>query len=358
MVGTEIERMTIAGDNVATPGRSTRATIHDVARAAGVTIGTVSKALNGRGQLRPETRERVLAEATRLEFRPNDLIRSLLRGRTYTVGLLTTDYFGRFTMPLLAGIEDALGAAEILVFLCNVRDDPGREREVIASLLAKQVDGIIVTGRRTDPRPAVDIGRSMVPLVYANTRVLDVEALCLLPDDAGGARLAVGHLLDTGCRRIASVTGPAHWDAVAQRRQGMTAALQDRGLDLPEERVWCGAWTEAWGHQAVEQLLARDPTVDGIFCGSDLIARGVVDRLRELGRAVPGEIAVVGFDNWQIIAEATRPALTTVDLNLHDLGREAAHRLLAMVGGDGETGTVRLPCSLVVRASTGTQGQV
>lgn len=350
-LGTEVVDAHDRGDT--RPGRSTRPTIHDVARAAGVTIGTVSKALNHRGQLRPETRERVLAEAARLEFRPNDLIKSLLRGRTYTVGLLTTDYFGRFTMPLLAGIEDALGAAEILVFLCNIRDDPDRERKVIASLLAKQVDGIIVTGRRTDPRPAVDIGRSTVPLVYANTRVPDDDALCLLPDDAGGARLAVGHLLDTGRRRVVSITGPAHWDAVAQRRQGMTTALQERGLDLAEDQVWCGPWSEGWGYEAVDQVLAREPAVDAIFCGSDQIARGVIDCLRELGRRIPEEIAIVGFDNWEIIAEATRPPLTTVDLNLHDLGREAAHRLLAMVSGERQTGTVRLPCSLIVRASTG-----
>ncbi len=100
-------------------------------------------------------------------------------------------------------------------------------------------------------------------------------------------------------------------------------------------------------------MLDRDPGVDAIFCGSDTIARGVVDGLRERGRAVPGDVAVVGFDNWEIIAEAARPPLTTVDLNLHEVGRAASARLLALVEGERARGTVRLPCSLVVRASCG-----
>jgi LacI family transcriptional regulator len=340
-------------------GRSTqpgRPTIRDVALGAGVTIGTASKALNGRGQLRPETRQRVLAEAARLEFRPNDLVKSLLRGRTYTVGLLTSDFSGRFTMPLLAGVEDALGAAEILVFLCNLRDDPAREERVVASLLAKQVDGLIVTGRRTDPRPPLPLGRARVPVVYANTRVDDPAALCLLPDDAGGARLAAAHLLAAGRRRLAHVTGPAHWDAVRQRLAGLTAVLNEHGLDLPPTRVASGPWTEAAGYAAADRLLAADPAIDAVFCGSDLIARGLLDALRERGRRVPEDVAVVGFDNWAIVAEAARPPLTTVDLELHELGRAASAELLAMVAGEARSGTRRLPCRLVVRESSLSEG--
>lgn len=340
-------------DRPSVPKQLSAPTIHDVARAAGVAVGTASKALNGRGQLRAETRARVLTEAARLEFRPNDLVKSLLRGRTYTVGLLTTDYFGRFTMPLLAGIEDALGAAEILVFLCNVRDDPEREQKVIASLLAKQVDGIIVTGRRTDPRAPVNLGRSHVPIVYANTRVDDPTMVCLLPDDAQGARLAVEHLISRGRRRIAHVTGPAHWEAVQQRRDAAAGVLSHHGLALPEERLLFGEWRESWGYEAAGRLLQRDPAIDAIFCGSDTIARGVLDGLRERGRTVPDDVAVVGFDNWEIVAAAARPPLTTVDLNLHEVGRCASERLLAMLDGEYDPGTMRLPCDLVIRESSG-----
>lgn len=335
------------------PPRRARPTIRDVADAAGVTIGTASKAINGRGQLRVETRERVWAAAQRLEFRPNDLIKSLQRGRTFTVGLLTTDQQGRFSIPLLTGVEDALGAAEILVFLCNVRDDPERERKDIASLLAKQVDGIIVMGNRTDPRAPISVGRSGVPLVYAYTHVTDPAALCLLPDDAHGAVLAVSHLVSRGRRRIAHISGPLDWEAVEQRRAATAKVLADHGLPLPDRRVLHGHWSESWGYEAIGRLLARDQTIDAVFCGSDEIARGVMDGLRERGRSIPDDVAVVGFDNWEILAASARPPLTTVDMNLHELGREAARCLLAMVAGDHASGVRRLPCSLVVRDSCG-----
>lgn len=338
-------------DDRQAPPRNVPPTIRDVARAAGVSVGTASKALNGRGRLRSETRERVQREAERLEFRPNDLIKSLLRGRTFTVGLVTTDYFGRFNMPVLSGIEDALGAAEILVFLCNVRDDPERERQVIAALLAKQVDGIIVMGRGVDPRPPVNVGRSSLPVVYAFTSADDPDALSLIPDDAQGGALATDHLLRIGRRRLAHITGPTHRAAVRLRQQGMTETLSAHGLDLPTDRVLHGEWSEGSGYGAAAQLLERDPEIDAIFCGSDIIARGVLDALRERGRATPEDIAVVGFDNWDIIASHARPPLTTIDMNLHDLGREAAERLLTRLNGETEAGVVRLPCSLVVRES-------
>ena len=130
-------------------------TVADVAARAGVSVGTVSKAMNGRGQLRDATRERVLAAAKELGFQPNALARGLLEGRTYTVGVLTTESFGRFTIPIMLGVEDALGAGEMTTLLCDGRDDPLREQHYVRTLLGRRVDGIVVTGRRhTPPRPA------------------------------------------------------------------------------------------------------------------------------------------------------------------------------------------------------------
>ncbi len=334
--------------------RSRPPTIQDVADAAGVTIGTASKALNGKGKLRLETRDRVKEAARALGFRPNELVRSLQRGRTYTVGLLSnSDYNGRFSIPLLAGVEDALGAAEILVFFCNVRNDRERENKDIASLLAKQVDGIIVMGGRRDAREPISLESSRVPVVYAYTHVEDPNALCLIPDDAQGARLAGAHLLRLGRRRFAHITGPADWESVPKRRSGLERALAEHGYELPAANVLYGTWDEMWGYRAADRLMECEPAVDAVFCGSDVIARGVIDRLRELGKAVPGDVAVVGFDNWDIVATSARPPLTTIDMNLYDLGREASARLLAMVAGEHHSGTYLLPCSLVVRESCG-----
>jgi LacI family transcriptional regulator len=141
---------------------------------------------------------------------------------------------------------------------------------------------------------------------------------------------------------------------VRQRRKGFRQALEKAGLAWRPDRVLAGTWSEAWGHEAVERLLRMRPGVDAIFCGSDQIARGVVDALRERSVSVPEDIAAVGFDNWEIIAAATRPPLTTIDMNLHELGRQAGSRMLAMINDRKmQTGVVRLPCRLIVRQSCG-----
>jgi len=347
-------------DETTPRGRRVVPTIYDIAHAAGVTIGTASKALNGRGQLRPETRERVRAEAARLGFRPNDLAQSLMRGRTFTVGLITTDpagRIGRFIMPLLAGVEDTLGAERIAVFLCNGRGDRDTEQRHIEALLAKQVDGIIVMGQQTDERAPITLDASQVPVVYAYTRVADPRACCLLPDDAQGARLATEYLVRLGRRRFAHITGPERFEAVRLRRDAMRDVLAVHGLALPATHILTGGWNESWGYEAASRLIAHEPRIDALFCGNDLIARGALDALRERGVRVPEDVAVIGFDNWDALAPDARPPLTSVDMNLHALGEQAGICLLAMIAapeGDPATeGVMYLPCTLVVRASCG-----
>ena len=342
-------------------------TIRDVAKAAGVSVSTVSKALNGNGQLREETRTAVRDVAERLRFRPNEMARSLPGPRCFTVGLISIDRKGRFSIPVLDGVEDTLDAAQISVFLCNTADNPERERQHVHSLLAKRVDGIIVTGERAVARPPLDLEGEDIPVIYAFARVDDPDSLSLLPDDRGGGELAARHLVGLGRRRFAHITGPAEAEAVRHRREGFKAVLAEHGIALAREHVLTGTWSEAWGHVAVEQLLATGAPLDAIFCGSDQIARGVVDALRDRGMRVPDDVAVVGFDNWEPFAAASRPPLTTIDMNLHELGRQAGMRLLAQArdpavrlraeralsGKRAKAGVLRLPCTLVVRESCG-----
>jgi len=327
-------------------------TLRDVAQLAGVSVGTASKALNGHGQLRPETRARVLASARQLAFRPNDLAHSLHRGQSFTVGVISNDSFGRFGMPIMEGLEECMTDSRISVFMCNATDDPQREARHVESLLGKRVDGIVVTGRRADRRKPLGVAMAGLPVVYAFSQTDDPDALCLLADDHGGAVLATEHLLQLGRRRIAHVTGPERFEAVHLRRAGYQEALADAGV--ADAQVLTGEWSEAWGRTALQRLFDGDRAApDAIFCGNDQIARGVVDALRERGVTVPADVAVIGFDNWQVLAEATRPPLTTVDMNLKALGREAGRRLIELIAGERHTGVHRLPCSLVVRDSCG-----
>jgi LacI family transcriptional regulator len=324
-------------------------TIYDVAEAAQVSTATASKALNGTGRLSSATRDRIKRVAQELGFRPNALARSLISKRSFTVGLLTNDTYGRFTLPLMAGVSDGLIDHGVSVFLCAVNDDPDLARIHVDAMLDKQVDGIIVTGKRIDKPLPVNLSHLPVPVVYALIAG-PADAVILVPDDRQGALDAVRHLVGRQRRRIVHVTGPESFQVVHERAGAYRDALAEAGLAGSD--VMYGTWSERWGHEAVAALWSRPDHPDGIFCGNDQIARGVIDALRERNVAVPADVAVVGFDNWEIVAEQTRPPLTTIDMNLKELGRQAGLTLVRFVNGETVQGGLwKLPCSLVVRAS-------
>jgi LacI family transcriptional regulator len=326
------------------------ATISDVAALAGVSVGTASKALNGRGSLREETRQRVQDAAQQLSFQANAAARALNSGRTYTVGMITTDSIGRFSIPVMIGAEDALGAGQMSVFLCDGRDDPIREQYYLRTLLSRNVDGIIVTGRRTKARPP--IGRDLpVPVVYAFISSTDPDDCSVVPDEADGARKAVEHLLAIGRRRIAHITGPEHHHSALVRSAAAAERIAAQGLEPIGEPMF-GEWTEAWGRQAAGMLLASGREFDAVFAGSDQVARGVSDTLRAAGRRVPEDVALIGFDNWDVMALGCQPQLTSLDMDLEGLGRAAANLLLDAINGRPAPGKHVRPCRLVVRAST------
>ncbi|MET0813202.1 MAG: LacI family DNA-binding transcriptional regulator [Microbacterium sp.] len=327
------------------------ATLSDVARLAGVSIATASKAINDRDDVAVATRQRVLRAAEELSFTPNAMAKGLLAGRTGTVGLLTSDLEGRFMIPILMGAEDAFGAGQVNVFLCDARGDAIREQHHLKALLSRRVDGIIVVGRQTDPRPS--LGQDLpVPVVYAYAPSDDPRDLSLTPDNYAGGRLAIEHLLACGRTRIAHISGDPAYEAAQDRLAGARAAMDAAGLALVGDPMF-SEWTEHWGRDAAAMLLAKHPDVDAIFCGSDQIARGVLDTARDLGRRVPDELAVIGYDNWEVLATNSRPELTSIDANLQQLGRQAAQRVFDAIDGvDIGEGTHHLPVRLVIRGST------
>ncbi|WP_417307468.1 LacI family DNA-binding transcriptional regulator [Devosia sp.] len=332
-------------------------TIRDVARLAEVSIGTASKALNASGRLREETREKVQRVAREIGYRPNDMAQSLHRTRSMTVGIISTDSFGRFTLPIFQALEEQFADQGIAVFMCNATDDPEREQQHLDQLLGKRIDGMVVTARRADKRPPIVGLPPHIPVVYVFSQADDPDALSLLPDDEGGARLATEHLLAQGRRRIAHIAGPERFEAVNLRHRGYLSALAAAGVTPDPAHYLTGSWAESWGRDAVAQLFDGSATPpDGLFCDNDQIGRGTLDALRERGISVPEQVAVVGFDNWEVMAAAARPPLSSIDMNLSALGREAGERLLAMIDGEQDRGVLRLPCTLVVRESSNPQG--
>ncbi len=323
-------------------------TIHDLAKAAGVSVSTVSKALNGNGRMAAETRERIQRLARETGFRPNALARGLLSSRSFTVGLLTNDTYGRFTLPVMAGISEALVDHGVSVFLCAIEDDPTLAKVHVDAMLDKQVDGIIATGKRIDRSLPVDLEGLPVPVVYAFTQGA-TGSVTLTSDDSQGAQLATEWLRGLGRSRLVHITGPDSFQSACERADAFREAAG------PDAVVMHGEWSELWGHRAIANIWQSGrEQPDGIVCGNDQIARGVVDALRERNVAVPEQVSVIGFDNWEIVAAQTRPPLTTIDMNLRELGRQAGLMVLALSEGKTVEGGVRkLPCKLVVRKSCG-----
>ncbi|GAA4666341.1 LacI family DNA-binding transcriptional regulator [Frondihabitans cladoniiphilus] len=328
-----------------------KATLADVAQAAGVSRATASKALNNRVHVKLETRLRVEAAAAALDFTPNFFAKALNSSRTNTIGMLTSDLDNRFVLPVLLGAEDAFGSGSLSVLLADARDDVMREQLHIETLLSRKVDGLLVVGRTTNPRSPVGLPVD-VPVVYVyapSTRETDTS---FTPDNVLAGRLAARHLVETGRRRIALVNGEPSYAAARDRALGVTLELRDHDLELLSGDSLFGQWGERWGRDCARLIAQSHPEVDAIIGGSDHIARGVIDSLTRLGRRVPDDVAVIGFDNWDVLVSESEPPLSSVDMNLEHLGRVAAQALVEAIGGAPRTGLHSETVHLALREST------
>ncbi|GAA1642543.1 LacI family DNA-binding transcriptional regulator [Actinoplanes couchii] len=304
-----------------------RVTAREVATLAGVSPGTVSKALTGKGAVHPDTRDRILRAAREMG------LHGLPEQRDLTVGLITRNPFDRRNAPVMLGVLETFAEHDIAFLVCDGRADALREQFFVDSLRRRRVDGILVAGssRGSYSRPPLR-GVDDLPVVYMVTTSTDPDDVSVVPDNRGGAELAVRHLLSTGRRRIAAVLGPGTEEAAALKTAATRDVLAEHGLDLVMEPL-CGDWTEQWGRQATYELLHNVDGVDGIVCGNDMIARGVIEALQSRGVVVPDDTAVIGFDNWSVMVEGSRPRLSSIDLNLPDVGRTAAARMVEAIRG-------------------------
>lgn len=331
-------------------------TIRDVAQLAGVSTATVSKVLNDRPHVGAQSRERVLRAIEKLNFRPNTIARSLKKSRTLTLGLITDDIEGVFTMSLMRGVEQAASVQGFSVFLCNSFGDPKREAAHLDALLAKQVDGIVLlSGYRVRERGAPAFPLGEVPVVYLYQYTKAHAAPCVVPDDEQGGYLATRQLIDTGRKRIGFINGPLKYEATHLRLQGYQRALQEAGLSFDPALVRVGTWHESSGYALTHELMRLSEPPDGLFCASDGIAIGALDALHELDLGIPGDVAVMGFDD-RPSSRYQRPPLTTIALPLVEMGELAGHLLIESILGNKRTDVPiihRVPCYLVQRESCG-----
>jgi LacI family transcriptional regulator len=333
--------------------RVRRVTIKDIAREAGVSPQTVSRAINNKGEIRLQTQERILRIAERLGYRPNSIARSLATRRTQNVGLVVSDVSNPFFAGVARGIQDAAHLARYNTFLCNTDENPERERSAIQSLEAQRVDGLILCSSRLSDRELIRLADRYQPLVLVNRRIDHPQTGCVLVDDARGAHEAVDYLLQIGHRQVGLLAGPETSHSGRERKRGCYEALQAHGVTLdPTWEIYCPPQVEG-GQAAALQLLQRAPELTALFAYNDLVAIGALRACAQLSLEVPRDCSVMGCDDIPLAALVS-PALTTVHIPQYDLGQQAMGLLLEMMGDDdGHPEPIVLSPHLVLRDSAG-----
>ncbi len=327
-------------------------TIKDIAKAAGVSPSTVSRALNDSPLINPRTRERIKELARKLGYERNELARSLVKGRSKALGLLVADITNPFFAEITKGVGDVAHGRGYGLILCNTDDDPRREHSYSLLLRRKRVDGLILTSVTLEDPNLVELARSGVPLVLVSRLCRSVDAPYVTVDNRLGARLAVEHLLELGHRRIACITGPKEIDSSRDRAEAFQEVLEEAGLRVPRGWVVFTDFTWEAGERAAGRLLARKRRPTAIFAANDLIALGVMVAAHKAGIPVPDGLSVVGFDD---IAFASLPLirLTTVAQPTYEMGRIAAEWLLDVIEGKRRRKLRKtLKPKLIVRATT------
>lgn len=328
------------------------ATIKDVARVAGVSVATVSRALNGAENVLPDTRQRILDIARELRYAPSGAARSLITRKTDTVGALLPDLHGEFFSELIRGIDQAARARGLHLLLSSSHDDA---HEAAAALRAMngRVDGLIVMSPHADDDFLSQNLPPTLPAVLLNSGVRRPAQRVFAIDNFGGARAMTEHLVAQGRRRIAFLGGPAANFEARERERGYRAGLPAAA----EPWLLEGDFSEAGGQRAAARLLALPPAQrpDAVFAANDIMAIGLLGALQAAGVQVPGDIALAGFDDIPI-ARYVSPPLTTMQVPIAALGSQALDALadsLDMPDPDPDTTAIVMPVALVVRRSCG-----
>jgi LacI family transcriptional regulator len=338
-------------------GNSMHITLQDVARAAGVSSKTVSRVVNNQGEIREETRTRVQETIQRLGYRPNILARSLVSQRSYTLGVVASGVEDYGPSRVLSGVEHESYELGYSLLLCLLPDPHViKVAPVLDSFVTRRVDGIVWAVPEIDDNRAwvkPEALENLPPIVFlfmAPRRDISIIGI----DNRSGAFQATRHLINLDRRKIGIITGPlGSWEA-RERMNGYRQALEETGLDCSPRLAAEGDWSAASGARCMRRLLEDVPDLDAVFASNDQMALGVLGVLHQLGKRVPDDLAVIGFDN---IPESASywPPLSTIQHQLFEAGCTSVRELLYLIernGKNGEHPPSLFTPELIVRAST------
>jgi LacI family transcriptional regulator len=337
-------------------GERRKATLKDVAEAAGVHTSTVSRALNPekRNLVNAETRELIEQTAEGLGYTPDRVASSLRRGRTDVIGVVVADLGNPFINPVLRGIENALAGRRVMPMLMESRDSRERLATACDALVEHRVDAIITTAGRRGDLPVLREVAAEVPLVLAVRALPRLGVPTVAHDDVLGGRLAAQHLIELGHVRLGSLVGPDDISSFRGRRHGVNDAAASSGLTVREVSDMTVLPTVDEGRRLMRVLLAdpADELPTAVFVHNDTMAVGALDAVRDAGLVCPDDISIIGYNNIALTAHVA-PPLTTIHLPGYELGRMAADMVVGMLDEpDVAPHTVTLPPRLVVRGST------
>jgi len=324
------------------------ATLRDVARAAQVSTATVSRVINGHGNVNDETRTRILAMIAQLRYVPDSTARSLATGLTNTIGVLLPDLHGEFFSEIIRGIDQAARRRGLQLLLSSVHGSVEEASRAVRALKGR-VDGLLIMSPYADSAFLDDHAVDGTPVVVINSPVRGESHLSFRLDNRGGARAMVEHLVRVGHRRIVFIAGPQDNFDATERLAGYCEAIAAQ--PNVREFVMAGDFSEGSGVKAAQRLLQMDERPDAIFAANDMMALGCLRALAETGVRIPQDVAVVGFDDIPLARYVT-PALTTVRVPMAALGARALDGLAEAISTDSDrASTETLTAELVVRDS-------
>lgn len=329
-----------------------KTTIYDIAKAAGVSIATVSKVINETGRISAETRERVKEIMQEMDYQPSVVAAALTGKSTFTIGLLIPDLANPFYAEIARAVEDRGQELGFNLVMCSTDNKPSKEAQYISLLKQKKVDGIIVSTGFSEEALLQSLIEQHIPIALLARDMPSLEADSVKVDDAWGGYRAVSHLIELGHRRIAVIAENLKLANMRERVQGYCRALSEADIPFDDELVEVSDFSAEGAKDCAYRLLERPKPPTAIFACNDLLATGVIRAARELGLTIPWDLSVVGFDDIAV-AEIVDPPLTTINQPIARMGRQVIDLLVEEIRGQKRIPRkVVLTPELVIRQST------
>ena len=328
-----------------------RVTIEDVAELAGVSRQTVSRAINDKGEISPDTKERVMQAVEQLGYRPNRLAQGMVTQRTYTIGLILSNITNPFFPEVTRGVQDTAQARGYNVFLCNTDDNAEIELQELHSLAAQGVDGIILFSHQASDADLTSFADSYHPIVVINRVFQHPNVSVMMVNNYRGAQLAADYFIDHNHAQLGMLTNASPSYSQVRRVRGFKERIEERGLLLPDDCIATAPANLEGGRQAAHQLLDNHPEITAIFTYNDLMALGAIRACGERGLHIPNDVAIIGFDNIRFAAMAT-PSLSSIHVDKYAIGQQAIDRLITMIASPKAIlPSIEIDVELVIRES-------